>query len=344
VRAILAVTAAYAAALLVASAVLVSMVAATKPPCRPKPCSSPVPTVVATPAAGKAIGVYVHGSAYDNALMDTYSTMIGRTPAFATTYHHWGTSAGSEWPQPQIDAWNHRGITPVLSWEPWNNYTGSSDPAFDLDSTLAGQHDVVLDRWITGAKAYGQPIYIRLAHEMNGDWYPWGFKNGHNTNTPAKFLAFWRYVVDRFRAQGATNVRWVWSPNVVDNDKPLTGSYPGDDYVDLVGMDGYNWGTSQSWSSWQTFTTIFGTTYDLVAALSSKPIIVSETASTESGGTKSTWITNAYGAEQSRFPRLAGILWFNQNKETDWRVESTSQALNAYKAAVAQPVWQGRLP
>lgn len=146
--------------------------------------------------------------------------------------------------------------------------------------------DAYIQTWVAAAAAYGRPVYIRSAHEMNVPGaHPWSM--GVNGNTPAQFVAAWRYIVDRFRAGGATNVKWVWSPNTVDTDKPLTGLYPGDAYVDMIGLDGYNWGTAKdpSWLGWRTFTQIFGATYDQVRGLApSKPVFVTEMASTELGG------------------------------------------------------------
>ena len=79
---------------------------------------------------------------------------------------------------------------------------------------------------------------------MNGWWRPWSEQA--NGNHPGEFVAAWRHVVDIFRAQGATNVTWVWCPNIVGPKSQLTGLYPGDNYTDWVCMDGYNWGTDRT--------------------------------------------------------------------------------------------------
>ncbi|WP_217631238.1 glycosyl hydrolase [Modestobacter sp. DSM 44400] len=82
---------------------------------------------------------------------------------------------------------------------------------------------------------------IRLMHEMNGNWYPWG--SGANGNQPGEFVLAWRHVHDRFTALGVTNVAWTWAPNAVyTGGAPLAPLYPGDAYVDAVGLSNYNWG------------------------------------------------------------------------------------------------------
>ena len=95
-------------------------------------------------------------------------------------------------------------------------------------------------RWATQIKAWGKPLMLRFAHEMNGDWYPWS--EGVNGNGAGQYVAAYRRVVTLFRSVGATNVTWVWSPNVAyPGSVPLSRLFPGDGYVDRTGLDGYNW-------------------------------------------------------------------------------------------------------
>jgi beta-mannanase len=139
-------------------------------------------------------------------------------------------------------------------------------------------------------------------------------------------------------------VRWVWSPNV-GRSTGLANLYPGGAYVDWVGLDGYNWGTSQPGRhSWQTFSEIFGRSYDKLARMTKKPMMISETASAESGGDKAAWIRQGLLVQvPKRFPRIRAVIWFHENKEADWRVNSSKAALKAYREVVSSPLYQGRL-
>ena len=310
---------------------------------------TPVPTVgpPTTPPTERALGVYVHNSAWNYSLLDSYASSVGGMPAMALSYNDWAATGdgGNLFPRSMLDAFTARGITPIVTWEPWNWNGSGSDPTYKLANILRGDFDAYISTWVAGARAYAKPMYLRFAHEMNGNWYPWGL--GVNGNTPAQYVAVWQKIVTAFRSGGATNVRFVWSPNVNDlGDKPLTGLYPGDAYVDLTAMDGYNWGTTRAGAGgWRSFATIFGTTYDQIGVMApTKPIFVAETASTEYGGDKAAWIRDAYASVPTDFPRLAGVIWFDQNKETDWRVESSAGALAAYRAVVAQADWAGGLP
>ena len=183
--------------------------------------SRPVPTTTTAPppSGSRALGVYVHNSAWNHGLLDLYASSVGVMPAMALSYSDWAGSGdgGNRFPRAMLDAFTARGITPVVTWEPWNWNGSGSDPAYKLANIQAGNFDTYINSWVTGARAYGKPIYLRFAHEMNGNWYPWGV--GVNGNTPAQFVSVWRKVVTMFRTRGATNVKFVWSPNVVDTDK-----------------------------------------------------------------------------------------------------------------------------
>jgi beta-mannanase len=144
----------------------------------------------------------------------------------------------------------------------------------------------------------------------------------------------WRHVHDVVAAAGATNVRWVWSPNVAFNGSaPLAPLYPGDAYVDRVGVDGYNWGTSDAAHTWQSFAGVFDTTLAQIAALTSRPLMLCEVASTESGGDKAAWITDFFATLAHRTD-IAAFVWFDANKETDWRLDSSPRAREAFAAGL----------
>ena len=119
--------------------------------------------------------------------------------------------------------------------------------------------------------AFGGPVAISFGHEMNGNWYPWGTSQA----TPAEFVAAWRHIHDLFAAAGATNVIWVWNPNIVNPmpDVELAPYWPGDAYVDWVGITGYFPTTGPD-----TFAGVYGPTMAEVRKFTSKPFIIAETA------------------------------------------------------------------
>jgi hypothetical protein len=248
------------------------------------------------------------------AALDAYETKIGERPSIVMWYLGWDEA----FPASRCATVRDRGQTPMLSWKP-------DQPTWTNAAIAAGAANSYIDTFAAAVKAYGGPVWIRLGFEMNGDWgYQW---------QDLDFVAMWNHVRGRFDAQNVTNAVWVWSPNVVaPHYLPLEDVYPGDDKVDVVGLDGYNWGTTQSWSGWQLFASVFDASIVEMRALvdPSKPFWITETASTEIGGDKAAWITDMF-AEIVRYG-LAGFIWFDADKETDWRVDSSAAALAAFKA------------
>ena len=143
-----------------------------------------------------------------------------------------------------------------------------------------------------------------------------------------------------FTTAGATNAVWVFSPNNGNSPDEAWNQwanyYPGDNYVDWMGIDGYNWGTTQAWSSWATFQAVFGGIYAGIAA-KGKPIMIPETASTELGGDKAAWIAGVLPSLKTTFPGIKALVWFQMNKETDWRIDSSTASQAAFVTMANDP-------
>jgi hypothetical protein len=237
------------------------------------------------------------------------------------------------------------GAIPLVDWNPWDaNAGGAPDqPDFALSRIAAGDFDAYIASWAAGARDWGHPLLLRFAHEMNGDWFPWS--EARNGNSAGDYVAAWRHVHDVFASVGATNVSWVWSPNAVyAGSLPLAGLYPGDAYVDWVAIDGYNWGIHPSRPDvWRSFADIVGPTYDALGALApGKPVMIAETGSTEHGGSKAGWISDALSQIPERFPRIRALVWFNWDADgIDWSIESSPSARAAFRAGIADPAYAG---
>lgn len=291
----------------------------------------------------------------DRTQLDATIQQIGRPIELVMFHTHWGSDSGTFDPT-LLQYVDDRGGIPMITWEAWIPiYAGgigvADQPTFALANLMSGAFDSYIDSWATGLAAWGKPALIRFGHEMNGDWYPWSANA--NGNTPEQFVETWKYLHDRFTAAGATNAYWVWSPmasaeaDARGDSVALAKVFPGDDYVDFTGASGFNWGdTPQPWgvAGWETFTGIFQHTYDELLALSSRPVIISETASAELGGDKAAWITSAYLTEiPEDFPEIVAVVWFNVLKETDWRIDSSVESLRAFVAAANSPQMLGEL-
>jgi hypothetical protein len=237
-----------------------------------------------------------------------------------------------------------RGYLPVLSWGSYREQAGYDQPAFRLSEIIRGRYDSFIRRWARGAKRWGHPFFLRFDWEMNTNEVP--YSEASNMNRRGEFVRMWRHVHQIFTDVGATNVTWVWCPNVEypTSVKPLAALYPGDAYVDWTCLDGYNWGTNPSRpAGWMSFTAVFRHTYRLVTRdiAPSKPLMIGETASTEFGGSKAQWISDAFQTQiPGRFPRVGAVVWFNKSWDgMDWPIESSAESTAAMRAALASSVY-----
>lgn len=278
-----------------------------------------------------ALGVFVPGVFDDPGVISAYGRQVGRQPAIVLSYKNWSIPP---FYAPELDSVWGRGAMSMVTWEP---QTAKGD-AIPLREIVDGRYDRYIRQSAEAAAEWGKPIMLRFAQEMNGRWYPWGI--GVDGNTARDFRQAWHHVYWVFRNHGAHNVKWVWSPNEdAGGGHPLAVLYPGDEFVDWVGIDGFCWGGSIGWPS---FTTIFGNTYDRLVKLTSKPIVIAETGAGEENGDKAAWIASALEREAPRFPHVRALAWFNdEDPRADFRVDSSPASLSAYRKAISSPQYAG---
>ena len=284
-------------------------------------------------------GMHVPGWLQDLASVTAFETNTQKPVSILMWYQGWGLTDGSQHFQPSwMETIRNHGSIPLVTWEPWLYTLGVNQPNYALQNIINGMYDAYIRRWAKASRAWGHPYFLRFAHEMNGNWYPWSEQV--NGNQPGQYVLAWQHVHNLFTAQGVTNVTWVWSPNVAyPGSVPVKGLYPGDAYVDWVGMDGYNWGTI-SHHHWQTFAQVFQQTYTELLAMTPKPLMIAETASAEQAGNKAGWITDAFTLQiPHAFPKIKAVVWFNESKETDWRIESSAAAHTAFADAVSSNIY-----
>ena len=291
-----------------------------------KPQVSPTPV---PPNTG--FGVSMPDVPADMSGLSSLTSALGRAPRQVMWYVAW--SSNTDFPATQAAQVAATGAVPVITWEPWNPANGVDQPAFALDRITAGDFSAYETSWAKQIKAYGKPVVLRFAHEMNGNWYPWSAQT--NGNTAGDYVAAWRHVRSVFSRQSVTNVTWSWSPNVpYSGSTDLSSLYPGDAYVDQVALDGYNWGTTQPWSTWTSFWDLFSTGVTQLQTLTSKPLFIAEVASAEAGGSKAAWIADMFAA-LSAHPEIRGFTWFHHAKETDWRIDSSASTLDAFRTGLS---------
>ncbi|MDD5200265.1 MAG: glycosyl hydrolase [Terrimicrobiaceae bacterium] len=326
--------------------------------------AAPADARLAVPGHGAYLGAFVDfGDTEDSVTLpaiEHFERLIEKRVAIIASSSYWGEQS---FPAANLELIARHRAVPLIFWSPWDKpYEQLKGPdRFSLTSILAGKWDAYIDRWAAGAKAFGRPFLVSLCNEMNGDWFPWsgcyygGAKPlpGGEFEGPAEFKRAWRYIVDRVRAQGGTNVLWVFQVNnysdpIVKWNAPAQ-YYPGSKYVDWLGLSIY--GKQERFQDhWMDFDEdLLEEPYvELNAVDPSKPIMVAEFGVGEFPdiGDKAKWIAHAFASMSSpQYPQIkAAIYWHERWQNLDGtysnlRVNSSLETLNAFRNGVKSPFW-----
>jgi mannan endo-1,4-beta-mannosidase len=294
--------------------------------CGNAPCTPNNPLTHPAPNGCLRFGVSTPGGAGAVAEFRQVASRVGRPPSIVLSYSDF-TSAP---PVDGLKAVTRLGADPMVTWEPWKWLKdGEYDTTtFSMRSIADGAHDDYLYWWADALVRFRHTIYLRFAHEPNGTWYPWSATGGTD---PSTYVRAWRHVHDIFVEKHAGNVKWVWAPNIsFPGSTSIVDTYPGARYVDVVGIDGYNWGTTRPTTHWIAPADLFGPTIAEVRAIApGKPLVVTEVGSAEQGGDKARWVRELIGYFNDTHA-IAGFIWFDHDKETDWRLASTPESAAAF--------------
>ncbi|HSJ67008.1 MAG TPA: glycosyl hydrolase [Anditalea sp.] len=283
--------------------------------------------------------------AYDNQATKNFKTIVALEDSLRTVfplihiYTSWGSKKEQRFPAAEVNDINVLGSIPLITWEPWlidfeletlNFRVGSN-----LSSIALGLFDNYIDNWAIEAKAFEHPIFLRLGHEMNDPYrYPWGPQN----NSPEDYISAWKHVVDRFRAAGANNILWVWSPHPAYGD--FEAYYPGDEYVDWVGTTTLNYGEVASWSNWWSFSEIFDKPYKDLSKYK-KPIILAEFGSVAVGGNRANWYKEALSDFPSKYPLVKSLVFFHNSQDAtitkkplNWEIQNDPRVIQEIAKAI----------
>jgi hypothetical protein len=263
------------------------------------------------PTSGKFLGVEADGAPDSLTPVAAFATAAGHKPDLIGQYVGWGVPFDAH---AAAAAWSY-GALYYMSWEPYNT---------SVAAIASGASNGYIATFAAAVRRLNVPVAISFGHEMNGNWYPWGTTG----TTPAQFVAAWRLIHGVFAGVGATNVIWVWNPNDIFPvpQVQLEPYWPGDSYVNWVGITGYVATTGPD-----TFATLFQPTMDEIRQFTSKPFIIAET-SVETGPSQITGVSTLVQTLTAN-PDVLGLVWFDYNKSgVDWRIESRP----AIQAAFAQ--------
>lgn len=256
------------------------------------------------------------------------SVSAGASPTIIQVFTKWTET----YPEQVVELSYQRGALPVLSWEPWaGSDHGTAQPRYALRHILDGTFDEYITEFAAEVRSHEWPVAIRFAHEMNGHWYPWSEQAPYNEE--GEYVAAWQHVHDLFKAAGATNAIWVWSANILRPvpEVSLEALYPGDDYVDWVGLTGYAVAET-------TAAAVFEPTLEAVREFTDKPVLITETGAQPSGH-KPQWIEDFFNWLSDRSD-VIGFVWFEYDAETggnaDWRFTANPETIRAFQAGIGR--------
>lgn len=251
-----------------------------------------------------------------NSEIDSVTTRAARAPHIENWYRSWINTITTA----QLETVRARGMVSLLTWEAWD---WTNNPAYALSNIIAGNFDSYIQTTAQTMASWGHLIYLRPLHEFNHpSAYPWCV--GVHGNTKQQVIDAWQHIVTIFRNAGATNVKFVWCPNQINGVGTLTGTYPGDSWVDVVGADAYNFGTTGFTWTWpaQVFD---GTLNEIRSLTTAKPVWIGETASATEGGDKALWIKQLKDWT-SVTPDLDALVYFDTTKEKRWQFDDLGGA------------------
>ncbi|WP_233571476.1 glycoside hydrolase family 26 protein [Cellulomonas triticagri] len=323
------------------------------PPAGPTKPTAPSKAALVNPTQ-RYFGMYTEQAPFNWATFDDAANDVGRQQNLVGYFGGWDESFRAN---AVTRSWE-RGMLPMLTWE--SRPIGSKndvveEPDYTLPKIIAGEFDAYLTQYAKDVVATGLPLAIRLDHEMNGIWYPWAEQTGSgspiNGNGVGDYVKMWQHVHDIFEANGANQyVIWVWAPNIINNLPAanqgldfLKALYPGDAYVDWVGVSGYQRPPYKADND-ATFSYTFDRTLDQLRAITDKKIILAEVAASETGGTKPQWVRSFFqGFDPGQNDDIVGFAWFNlaittyvdgQLSTNDWRVDSRANSLDAFRSGL----------
>jgi hypothetical protein len=266
----------------------------------------------------------------------------GRRPAieaFNESFESCGTG-GCHWdwfPAAALSLVRSAGSIPMLNWSSMSSPLHVAEPGFELRKIASGSFDAYLRVYAKSVAEWHHPLFLRFDWEMNGDWFPWSVRANHNT--PADYVAAWRHVHEIFMRAGASNVSWVWCPNVRSGhaNSDYQAAYPGGNYVDWTCLDGYNWGAAHGPHGWATFDQVFSDSYRQLAGqvAPNKPVMIGEVGASEQGGSKPQWIRAMFDALGHSYAKLGAIVWFNVPASREqWQIDSSPASAAAFRAGI----------
>jgi hypothetical protein len=261
---------------------------------------------------------------YEDNLRDEIN-VFGAVPGYVL----WYMQLGERFPLQVAESNKELGIYTVINQDLKNDQLTNKENENILKEIIDGKWDDYFRKMARQAKELDMKVYYRFGYEMNGNWFPWGKKS-------SLFKNAWRHTHKIFRKEKADNVLWIFSPSVVWGtqtfEKDIYPYYPGSDYVDIVALDGYNFGDyHDQYHQWESFHKVFASSVSGLMNFG-KPMWIAEIGC-PSDPRRHYWLRDFLDFFDSN-NCFEVFLWFNENKkgEPNFRIDADDESLKIFRA------------
>ena len=287
-----------------------------------------------------------------------FEKLIDKNLLWACFSQNW--YSGVEYPQKAIDEISSQGVVPYVRLMPRSDEEQfHSEELFTMQNIIDGKFDKELHQWAIDAKDDGTPLLLDFAVEMNGEWFSWsGVFNGKGTKNlygdptyydgAERYRDAYRHIIDIFREEDVRNITWFFHANI--NSQPNEEwnqpkyYYPGDDYIDWVGVSLYGAMNSEE-DYWESFEEILESRYQSILDISDdKPFALLEFGVTDGNplGDKAEWLSGAFETIlEGNYIEFSAISYWHENWEEESgaeatiRVDSSAESLETFRRYVA---------
>lgn len=251
-------------------------------------------------------------------------------------YLAWGDQQKNALPHKLLDSIYKVNAIPMITWEPWqslfeqNKNSGTKEQKV-FSHIVNGAYDEYLKRFSNQIKALNRPVFIRFAHEADNPQYPWSASGG---NTPAEFVAAWKYVHEYFANHRVDNVVWVWNPWKPEVVKEY---FPGKEYVDWIGVTNLNYADQNPDRKWYSMDQLYEPFHRQKEFTSGLPVMLAEMGSLRTAARQKEWIENAFHQIDTRYPEIKAVVFFNSAEDKN-TISADSPPLLDWKIADFNPI------
>lgn len=279
------------------------------------------------------LGFYVPGdnqSISDLTKSDSLSRAVNLSPSIIATYLAWQPHGGKHFPKEYFQEVYERKAYPMITWEPWlQNFPQYDSTQSSMMQISMGKYDEYLRSMAVNFKALGKPVFIRFAHEPDNPYYSW---YSSETNAASNYILAWRYVHRFMQNQGVRNLIWVFNPW---SDNAATSYYPGDAYVDWLGVTALNYASAVSKGNWQSFEDIYAPFSRSLTFQRSKLVMLAEFGTLSGEGDTKQWFQDALNSIHAKYPQIRAVVLFGSQADAILPEGKSGRPLNWLAASHA---------